>query len=211
MVQTGTNKTTAKQSNSSFALSSRNELPLIASNNDYLIDAKSLHQKLKVKTKFQDWFERQIKSYGFKNGEDFFSNLRKSTGGRKATDYHLTLDMAKELCMVERLYATQATLTEISKTTKPMNINGRKMYDYRQVQALLGFSTKSSISNVRRAGYDGLIVVFNGRAYASEEYVRVMMSNAKTRALRAEAKAAKPVLPDNFGQLPLELKGGRHA
>ena len=209
-------------------------LPIIQVGNEILVDAKLLHPKLKSKTKFQDWFLRQIKSYGFEEGKDFFSNLRKSTGGRKATDYQLTIDMAKELCMVERseigrtfrryfieaekelrtkrLYAAQATLTEISKTIKPISINGRKLYELRKTKAALGFSTKSSTANIRKAGYGGLLVVFDGKCYCSEEYVRVLMSSAKTRALRAEAKQAKPVLPQNFGQLPLlTAKGGRYA
>lgn len=234
MVLTGTTKKTAKDSSSNFAFDSRNELPFIENQNILLIDARLLHQKLKVRSIFANWIKRRIEEFDFEENKDFFPNLEKSKGGRKAMEYHLTLDMAKELAMLERnevgksirryfieaekelrtkrLYAAQATITEISKTVKPIIINGRKMYEYRQVQSMLGFSTRSSISNVRQAGYAGLIVVFNGKAYCSEEYVRVMMSSAKTRALRAEAKQAKPVLPDNFGQLPLlHERGGKNA
>lgn len=207
------------------------ELPLINTSNELLVDAKLLHQRLNVKTKFQDWFLRQVKNYRFEDGRDFFSNLRKSTGGRRSIDYHLTIDMAKELCMVERseigrrfrryfieaekelrtkrLYAAQATLTEISKQVTRVVLNNRKMYDYRQVQLALGFSTKSSTSNVKR-NYGGLLVNYNGRSFVAEEYVRVMMSRAKTRALTEEAKHAKPVLPPNWGQIQLNMKGGSH-
>lgn len=237
MVQTATHhKPTAKHSSSGLAIDSRNELPLIQSNNDLMVDARLLHEKLKSRRQFANWIADRIKDYGFVEGKDYLTNLLNRSDGKKGkgkTDYHLTLDMAKELCMVERsdigrsfrryfieaekelrtkrLYAAQSSLTEISKTVRPMNVNGRKMYDYRKVQSLLGFSTRSSTTNVRNAGYGGLIMVFNRKVYCSEEYVRVMMSSAKTRALRAEAKAAKPVLPDNFGQLPLLLKGGRNA
>lgn len=236
MVQNVAIKTTAKHSSSGLANDSRNELPLIQSNNDLMVDARQLHQKLKSRRQFANWITDRIKDYGFIEGKDYLTNLlnqnRSGKGGdRKSKEYHLTLDMAKELCMVERseigrafrryfieaekelrtkrLYAAQATITEISKQVKPFNINGRKMYDYRAVQRLLGYSTRSSISNVRRAGYAGLIVVFNNKAYCSEEYLKVMMSSSKTRALRAEAKNAKPVLPENFGQISL-LNGGSH-
>ena len=40
--------------------------------------------------------------YGFKEGLDFCSFLSESTGGRPATDHQLTIDMAKELCMIQR-------------------------------------------------------------------------------------------------------------
>lgn len=40
--------------------------------------------------------------YGFSEGEDFCSILSESTGGRPSTDHQLTIEMAKELCMLQR-------------------------------------------------------------------------------------------------------------
>ena len=40
--------------------------------------------------------------YGFQEGVDFCSFLSESTGGRPATDYQITIDMAKEICMIQR-------------------------------------------------------------------------------------------------------------
>ena len=40
--------------------------------------------------------------YGFSEGTDFCSFLSESTGGRPATDHQLTINMAKELCMIQR-------------------------------------------------------------------------------------------------------------
>ena len=65
-----------------------------------LCNARDLHAALGVGTKFEDWLPRRIAEYGFTEGEDFLSILRK-TRGRPATDYHLTLDTAKELAIVE--------------------------------------------------------------------------------------------------------------
>ena len=65
-----------------------------------LCNARDLHAALGVETRFDDWIRRRIEEYGFTEGEDFSSILRK-TRGRPATDYHLTLDTAKELSMVE--------------------------------------------------------------------------------------------------------------
>lgn len=66
-----------------------------------LCNARDLHTALQISTRFDDWMRRRIEEYGFVEGEDFSSNLRKSRGGRPRIDYRLTIDMAKELAMIE--------------------------------------------------------------------------------------------------------------
>ena len=66
-----------------------------------LCDARDLHAFLGVGRFFRHWIKERIDQYGFVEGEDFLPFLAKSTGGRPATEYHLTIDMAKELAMVE--------------------------------------------------------------------------------------------------------------
>lgn len=65
-----------------------------------LCNARDLHAFLQVGDRFDQWIQRRVESYGFADGEDFCTVLCK-TRGRPSTDYHLTLDMAKELAMVE--------------------------------------------------------------------------------------------------------------
>lgn len=79
-----------------------NELIKITYNNDRpVVSARDLHDFLEVKTAYKDWFPRMCE-YGFTEGEDFCSFLSESTGGRPAQDAVLTIDMAKELCMIQR-------------------------------------------------------------------------------------------------------------
>lgn len=79
-----------------------NELIKITYNNDRpAVSARGLHDFLEVKTAYKDWFPRMCE-YGFTEGEDFCSFLSESTGGRPAQDAVLTIDMAKELCMIQR-------------------------------------------------------------------------------------------------------------
>ncbi|WP_039761154.1 antA/AntB antirepressor family protein, partial [Bartonella queenslandensis] len=66
------------------------------------VNARDLHAFLEVKTSFKDWMTRRIQDYKFKEGYDFCSFLSESSGGRPSKEYHLSLDMAKELSMVER-------------------------------------------------------------------------------------------------------------
>jgi phage anti-repressor protein len=63
--------------------------------------AREMHEFLEVNWKFADWVQERIRKYGFVDGEDFFRENGKSTGGRPTTEYFFTIDVAKELAMVE--------------------------------------------------------------------------------------------------------------
>lgn len=72
------------------------------------VSARELHQFLEIGTKFQDWFPR-MREYGFTEGEDFnFLKIeRVQTEGnrmvsRTVEDAALSIDMAKEICMIQR-------------------------------------------------------------------------------------------------------------
>lgn len=64
------------------------------------VNARELWEKLEVKTQFKDWMPRRIEEFGFEEGKDFSSILSKSHG-RPSKEYIISLDMAKELAMVE--------------------------------------------------------------------------------------------------------------
>lgn len=200
------------------------ELPIIQSNETLLVDARIVHQKLNSKQKFSDWIKNRIADYGFESDKDFFLILGKSTGGRKSKEYHLTLDTAKEIAMVERneqgrairrffieaekelhnkrLYGQKMNLTQIKTKVEVRRINGFIMYPYRKVQELLGYSTKTSANNVRRC-FAGLIVMMDNKAWVAEQYVQVMVARATARAKTTEALNTQPVLPFNFGDVSL--------
>lgn len=66
------------------------------------VSGRELHAALGIETRYNDWFKRMC-DYGFDEGTDFYSFLSKtSEGGRPATDHQLTIDMAKQLCMIQR-------------------------------------------------------------------------------------------------------------
>lgn len=70
-----------------------------------LVNARDLHTFLDVGKRFASWIVERIAEYGFVENQDFMiiSQVREKIGrGRPAKDYHLTLDTAKELAMVER-------------------------------------------------------------------------------------------------------------
>lgn len=65
------------------------------------VSARDLHEGLEIKTAFKDWFPRMAE-YGFLEGKDFSSKMSESTGGRPSKDYSITVDMAKQICMIQR-------------------------------------------------------------------------------------------------------------
>lgn len=65
------------------------------------VSGRDLHTALQIKTAYKDWFPRMC-DYGFIEGRDFCSILSESTGGRPLTNHQLTIDMAKQLCMIQR-------------------------------------------------------------------------------------------------------------
>lgn len=70
-------------------------------NHEPVVSGRQLHEALEVKTPYDKWFPRMAE-YGFKENEDFSTFLSQSTGGRRATDHIIKLDMAKEIAMIQR-------------------------------------------------------------------------------------------------------------
>jgi phage anti-repressor protein len=67
------------------------------------VNARELHHVLGVETRFNDWFKRRVEDYLFIEDIDFtgYSNLSK-TKMNEEKEYYISLDMAKELAMVEK-------------------------------------------------------------------------------------------------------------
>ena len=74
---------------------------LIRIDNDNKVSGRELHDFLEVGTAYKDWFPRMAE-YGFVEGTDFCSKMSESTGGRPALDHRMTIEMAKEICMLQR-------------------------------------------------------------------------------------------------------------
>ena len=87
-----------------------NELIKVETNENLepIISGRELHKKLGVETKFQDWIKRMLE-YGFVENLDFTKQnelSQKREGSRMVErnieQYYLKLDMAKEICMLQR-------------------------------------------------------------------------------------------------------------
>ena len=66
------------------------------------ISGRELHAYLRNRDKFATWIKDRVEQYGFTDGQDFETFSESSEKGRPRTEYAVTIDMAKELAMVER-------------------------------------------------------------------------------------------------------------
>jgi len=69
------------------------------------VNARELHSFLEVGKDFSTWIKDRINQYGFVENQDFvvFTDVGENpAGGRPSKEYNLTIDMAKEMSMVER-------------------------------------------------------------------------------------------------------------
>ena len=114
------------------------------------ISARELHGGLEIKSKFNDWITNRIKKYGFEENLDFIlvtkilatNNPKNPT--TKEKDYIITVDMAKELCMVEnnelgrkfRKYFIEAE-KKLKEITKEVKHYEKKLYDYTKSPLLM--------------------------------------------------------------------------
>lgn len=63
------------------------------------VNAREIHNYLEVKTVFAHWIKRAIKKYDFIEDEDYVSFITDVKSGKR--DFIVTMDMAKELSMLE--------------------------------------------------------------------------------------------------------------
>lgn len=81
------------------------ELAITTRRNVQSVSARELHEKLEIKSRFNDWFNRMCE-YGFVENEDYKAVTQKKVTAQgntsEYTDYAVSVDMAKQICMLQR-------------------------------------------------------------------------------------------------------------
>lgn len=107
------------------------------------VSARGLYDFLEVKTEFRKWFPRMTE-YGFNKDVDYRRVSRKcpTLGGlQEMVDYEITLDMAKELAMIQR--------TERGKEARQYFIKIEKIWNSpEQIMARAVLESKKMIDNL---------------------------------------------------------------
>lgn len=123
-----------------------NELLKVNYDNERItLSARELHQFLEIKTKYKDWFPRMC-TYGFDENVDYraMAQKRATAQGNETTyvDHEITLDMAKEIAMIQRSEkgkeVRQYFLELERKWNSPEAVMNRALeYSRKQVKALM--------------------------------------------------------------------------
>lgn len=103
------------------------EKSTIGQENVSAVNSREIYEYLEVDTKYSMWIQRAIEKYDFEMGVDYVSTLTNPKSGKR--DFIVTMDMAKELCMVSNTEKGKETRKyfiakekEATQTNKPLTI-----------------------------------------------------------------------------------------
>lgn len=65
------------------------------------VSARDLHEGLEIKSKYADWF-KNMSAYGFTEDVDYFTVSKNLENGGRTIEHNITVDMAKQICMIQR-------------------------------------------------------------------------------------------------------------
>lgn len=133
-----------KESDIKIILDYQKLLPVLQQEDGSWIDARTLHKELKVGKDFTTWIKGKISKYEFIENEDWKLTFTK-TGERKnvkVNNYSLTLDMAKELSMVEN--------NKIGRISRKYFIDIDKAFKTRRLWNIDRWETLEHYKNYRR-------------------------------------------------------------
>ena len=146
---------------------------IIKIDSDNKVSGRELHEFLEVGRDFTTWMKQMI-GYGFNEHADFevyTQSGENPTGGRPSVDYAMTIDMAKEICMIQR--------TERGKQARQYFLECEK----RLKEVSIPHDSYMITDPIKRA-----------LAWAEEEKVRQeqakLIEEAKPKALFADAVAS---------------------
>ena len=98
------------------------------------VNARELHQFLEIKSRFNDWINNRIRDFGFLENQDFVTVTKNLVSGGSQKEIYLSIDMAKELSMVERNEKGKQArqyfieMEKVAKSTDPMMLLNDPVY-----------------------------------------------------------------------------------
>lgn len=130
-----------------------NELLPIYENDkkEKLVNARELHSTMKVGRDFTNWIKDRIKKYDFIQNEDYILTLAK-IGERQNVikhEYYLTINMAKEIAMVENNEMGRKYFIEIEKRYKTIVETPKNIFDFMRLAIDQIEANEKEIQNIR--------------------------------------------------------------
>lgn len=119
-------------------------IPLTDHDGTQAVMGRDLHAFLEVSERYTQWFAR-MEEYGFNAGQDFIRETGKSTGGRPSVNHIISLDMAKEISMIQRTdkgKQARQYFIECERRAKHPTINGAELTRMELIQIAMNAETE---------------------------------------------------------------------
>ena len=120
-------------------------IPLTENDGVQAVMGRDLHAFLEVKERYNDWFPRMV-DYGFSAGQDFTETSVKPNGaGRPRIDHIVSLDMAKEISMIQRTdkgKQARQYFIECERRAKQPTVNGAELTRMELIQIAMNAETE---------------------------------------------------------------------
>ncbi|MDC7221571.1 MAG: antA/AntB antirepressor family protein [Spirochaetales bacterium] len=186
------------------------DIDIIENSGVEVVDSRLLHKALGVRSYHADWIRRRIENYGFEEGNDYFlSQYSKmsngiKTGGKLKKDYLLTLDMAKELCMIENTDVGKKARRYFIQAEKDLQSHKIVRIASKHVRRELTDVVKDSGENERMHGhgygnYTKLVYVLTGlnerkKSYGAKDGFRDTLTSEELKRVQQAENMIKAFL-----------------
>lgn len=159
-----------------------------------LVNARELHAFLEVGKDFSTWIKDRINQYDFQADKDYIEVSPNSgenpKGGRPAIEYHITLDMGKELSMVERNEkGKQARRYFIACEKKVLHLKDSHIDELLATQRLLIESQQDQIAYIKQKSEEAVAKAQDEAKKAHYE-ARSAASSAQFKIQQLEGQVA---------------------
>lgn len=170
-----------------------------------VIDSKLLYKELQVKSYHADWIRRRIENYEFEKDIDYFLDQFSTVrGGSKRKVYLLTLDMAKELAMIENNHTGKKVRKYFIEIEKEYHKQKLAIETTRHIRKSLTDAVQESGENERMHGkgysnFTRLVYSFTGltekkKNYGNKDGFRETLSPKELKRVERVEAMIKPLL-----------------
>lgn len=188
-------------------------IPIYEGKDNRLVSARELHEFLKVQQDFSHWIKNQLEAVDSEEGKTHtLLKTSANNGGGTKIEYILTLDIAKEICMVAGVAPrTNKETKKLSKEARQYFIRIEKEFNNLKDKELKRIAQREAGKIVRNMLTDTIrdnIPDSPHKKFAYPNYTRLIykiLFNKTATQLREEMKVPKKKsLRDSFN--PDELK-----